>query len=981
MWGTSSSGFDKRLPLIPEISWDESQTIGDFVSGTGVQITGGTKGNLGLEFQFKLDGGTVDVNYPIDVKIDIPQANTFNVGNNITLSSDYLVKPEYDLKTVFPNAEAKLNFIFGLGFNLSGKACAFDECLDITLPLPNLERTEIPLLQVSTPPGDTFYPCQTSLGIPTICTDNAFPVAVGNIGDLFTANIDLPHVVTTPALAANQKSLQANGSYDYLGLNLSLTKLIANMNIPIVSQAFELLNGSLDIPIPLLNPKINYNLFETSLAFRAKNNQAFTFDPTIWGKLELPMPVNYTIVEKSGTTIETNYKNEIVFKVGNKVNIDYPCNYDFVDVKHSYSLTNNFRNRTYDTYGVGLAVQALTFGISTDKVVIIPELCIPLVGCTPELAFGPFDFGVGPLLDETPTVDFDNDYFDETWSLGGFNEVNNLNTFRLQPRKLEIAVTTTDLKCHGIAEGQATVSVTGGNEPYNFKWSADGQAISVTNLSAGKHYVKLTDAEGCVTLKNFEISEPEALALSLDAVQNKCFGEAQARVSSKVGGGTGTYKYSWSSGQSSANIENLKDGTYTLTVTDANNCEIAKDTQLVSPSELKTQIVRAIAPSCFGYSNGALETESSGGTSPYKYAWSSGQISKNIEQITAGIYKFVVTDANNCSKDASVTLTTPPQLEISAQVLSNVSCKGGHDGAISFVGVGGTPPYSKLLTNSTITKNIGDSSINNLFVGDYLLIISDSNLCENTQKIEINEPEAQLATMAQVKEVSCYNGNDGTASLTINGGTSPYNIVWSNGENGAVINNLSKSSIQANIIDAKGCLDSLLVEIPQPDSIEVKLIWNDVSCKDANDGYAEILVWGGRSPYKYQWSEGNNTFMIQNKEKGTYGIKLTDANNCIVDTAAKININLVQCLNIPNAFSPNNDDYNDTWILRNIELYPNIQVNIYNIWNNLLYNSTGYTKPWDGTFHGNVCSEGTYYYTIDLQNGDPAFTGSLTIIK
>jgi len=88
------------------------------------------------------------------------------------------------------------------------------------------------------------------------------------------------------------------------------------------------------------------------------------------------------------------------------------------------------------------------------------------------------------------------------------------------------------------------------------------------------------------------------------------------------------------------------------------------------------------------------------------------------------------------------------------------------------------------------------------------------------------------------------------------------------------------------------------------------------------------------------------------------------------------------CITVPNAITPNGDGVNDTWIIDQIEIYPEVKVEIYNRWGELIFHAPkGYTKPWDGTFKGRELPIDSYHYVIDLNNGRDVVTGSITIIR
>jgi gliding motility-associated-like protein len=115
---------------------------------------------------------------------------------------------------------------------------------------------------------------------------------------------------------------------------------------------------------------------------------------------------------------------------------------------------------------------------------------------------------------------------------------------------------------------------------------------------------------------------------------------------------------------------------------------------------------------------------------------------------------------------------------------------------------------------------------------------------------------------------------------------------------------------------------------------------------------------------------------------GEYSVIVSDANLCSVGDTVRVKSDKPQCLEIPTAFSPNGDGINDTWEIGRIELYPDIVVEIYNRWGELLFRSSrGYSEPWDGKIHGKDLPMDSYHYVINLHKGGKPITGNVTIIR
>jgi gliding motility-associated-like protein len=131
----------------------------------------------------------------------------------------------------------------------------------------------------------------------------------------------------------------------------------------------------------------------------------------------------------------------------------------------------------------------------------------------------------------------------------------------------------------------------------------------------------------------------------------------------------------------------------------------------------------------------------------------------------------------------------------------------------------------------------------------------------------------------------------------------------------------------------------------------------------------------------YLWQDGSIMPTFKVTVAGTYWVKVTDENGCI--GADTVLIKPSTCLSppLPNTFTPNGDGINDTWELLGLQSFPECTVFIYDRWGQAVFKSTGYSRPWDGTYNGKKLPFGTYYYVIDLKNNTPLISGDVTIVR
>jgi len=416
-------------------------------------------------------------------------------------------------------------------------------------------------------------------------------------------------------------------------------------------------------------------------------------------------------------------------------------------------------------------------------------------------------------------------------------------------------------------------------------WSNGDTTSSISNLSAGTYSLVVMDDNGCLSdTFDVTINEPDSLAISVDNVTDvSCNGGSDGKVSVSVSGGTTPYDYNWSTGDSTATPSSLGAGSYTLVVTDANNC--SSDTTGVTidqPDSLDVQAIDVINVTCAGGADGSIDVAVSGGTSPYSYNWNTGDTTQDLSGISAGTYGLVVTDSLGCTSDSlPVTITEPDSIAISVDQATDVSCAGASDGSVDVSVSGGTAPYSYNWSNNDTTQDLS-----NLDGGTYTLVVTDTLGCESdTLSIAIDEPDTLSASLNSVTDVNCAGNATGSIDVSVTGGTTPYSYNWSNGDSSQDLTNVDAGTYSVVVTDDNGCTaDTLSATIDEPDTLQLDTaIVTDVSCFDQEDGSIDISVSGGTPPYSYNWSNNDSTQDIVGLDAGQYQVVISDANGCNTD--------------------------------------------------------------------------------------------------
>ena len=436
-----------------------------------------------------------------------------------------------------------------------------------------------------------------------------------------------------------------------------------------------------------------------------------------------------------------------------------------------------------------------------------------------------------------------------------------------------------NVSCFGGNDGSATASATGGTGPYTFAWSNGGTTATVTNLTAGTFTVTATDANLCTDTETITITQPATAVTAAIALGNNvsCSGGIDGSATASATGGTSPYTFLWSNGATTANATGLAAGTYTVTATDANGCDDTETITITEPTPLVAAIALGSNVLCNGNNDGSATASATGGTAPYTFAWSNGATTANATGLAAGTYTVTVTDANLCDDTETITITEPTLLVAAIALGNNVLCNGGNTGSATASATGGTSPYTFAWSNGATTANV-----TGLAAGTYTVTVTDANLCTDTETITITEPTPVLAATALNNNVSCFGGNDGSATASATGGTGPYSFAWSNGGNTATVTNLTAGTFTVTATDANLCSDAETITITQPATAVTASIalGNNVSCNGGIDGSATASATGGTSPYTFLWSNGATTANATGLAAGTYTVTATDANLC-----------------------------------------------------------------------------------------------------
>jgi gliding motility-associated-like protein len=461
-----------------------------------------------------------------------------------------------------------------------------------------------------------------------------------------------------------------------------------------------------------------------------------------------------------------------------------------------------------------------------------------------------------------------------------------INVNITEPDLLVASVITSDAKCFNQNSGFAYGTVNGGTMPYNYQWNdlALQQTDTAFNLSAGSYNLTVTDSLGCVVnVIDNVINEPNEITLTPSAISSTC-GLANGTASVAVGGGVIPFNFIWNdpSTQGNAVATGLFAGAYQVIVTDGNGCQdsaIANVIDFGSPVVVIDSITNV---SCNGAGDGKAFASVSGGVAPYQYAWTNGDTTINATNLQAQSYTIQVTDSNGCIASADTVISQNAGVVVIANLTQNVSCNGGNDGIVFANGNGGTGAATLSYSWNTIPAQLNDTAVN-LVAGTYVVTATDLNNCIATDTVIVSEPQLLVSSLDSLKDLTCYQSNDGYINVIATGGTLPYSWT-SNITGGPTLSGLAAGDYYLIVEDAKGCIDSTYYTVTEPNELVITTDSVPSTCGQFN-GSAEVTsVTGGTTPYTYNWNDPTNqlTALASGLAENTYTVTVIDNSGCTV---------------------------------------------------------------------------------------------------
>lgn len=459
-------------------------------------------------------------------------------------------------------------------------------------------------------------------------------------------------------------------------------------------------------------------------------------------------------------------------------------------------------------------------------------------------------------------------------------------------------VSVTNALCNNAANGSITLAVSGGTPPINYILNP-GNVTNTTgvflNLASGTYTISGTDVNGCTISTITSVGQPITLQfVSGQATPPSCFGGSNGTLTVSTSGGVGSNIYTISPITGTFVAPSSYNGlqgnvTYTVTATDMNGCTATTAVFVPQPTQVTINSMTSTPVTCFGASNGGIQTNASGGTGSLAYTLNPGaqtNATGTFNGLTGLTYTVTASDANGCTATSSTAVFQPTAVTVTSAASTNIVCFGQVNGTVTVSGTGGTGAISYTLNPGAQTNATG--SFTALAAAVYTVTLTDANGCTATTTLTVVEPPVVAMNSLLPTNVLCFGQSSGTLTAGASGGVGAltYTLLPNNTSNGTgAFTGLPIGTYTVQVADANNCTASSTATLTQPAPLVAALDSTvDILCHGGNNGLIAGSATGGTFPYLWTLQPNNTNStagVFGSLPAGIYSLYVTDQKGCM----------------------------------------------------------------------------------------------------
>lgn len=564
---------------------------------------------------------------------------------------------------------------------------------------------------------------------------------------------------------------------------------------------------------------------------------------------------------------------------------------------------------------------------------------------------------------------------------------------------LNVQISGIDTLCFGSKNGTLKATTIGGTTPYSYEWNNGATNNELKDLFGGNYIVTVTDKNGCVVTAQRDIANFGKIAAKFNETKAKCHNSNDASLEiteisyNQISSPLNSFLLKWSSGSTNITATQLVAGeTYNVTITNQRGCSAVESYQLFKPSPPQITLLSLKNPSCNIGNDGSLLVKGAGGTAPYTFEWSNGNIGDNIINLSEGDYIVTMSDANNCQASVFFTLNKPTPFTLSTEIV-NEKCKNTSTGSAQLNINGGKAPFNIAWTSGEKT-----AKIENLTAGTYSYTVSDAAGCIQSGNVKIDSATQLIASYNAIP-VRCGGLSDGVFSIFAKGGVPPYQYSV----NGKSFNSQSKyvgqkaGVYEVIVKDANGCNTELVIPITQPQPIEIDL-GKDTAINFGESYRIPTEIINAYGEPKYTWFPDDSNIIncsvcknpiVSPKISTLFTLSVKDSIGCSAFATINVIIKINTKIFVPSGFSPNADGENDKLLVHGDKDAYILSFEIFDRWGEQIFSDSGFyandvNRGWDGYFKNQQMPSGTYAYTLRVKfkdNSTSNFKGIINLIR